>query len=75
LFLIFLRGSGEIIRNRSLIFRVYPLVNDPRVANTEKIMGPFFPFVETVPVGVICLGLLIARVGRIALIRSSEMGQ
>ena len=38
-------------------------------------MGPFFPFMETVGVDIICLRLLIARVGRVALIRPSEMGE
>ena len=38
-------------------------------------MRPFFPFVETVCVGIICFRLLIARVGRVALIRPSEMGE
>lgn len=38
-------------------------------------MGPFFHFMETVGVGIICFRLLIARVGRVALIRPSEMGE
>jgi hypothetical protein len=38
-------------------------------------MGPFLPFVETLGFGLVSLSFLVARVGRIALIRASEMGE
>ena len=45
------------------------------VANTEKIMGSFFPFMETLGIGIVSLSLLITWLGRIALICPSKMGE
>ena len=38
-------------------------------------MRPFLPFVETLGFGLVSLSFLVARIGRIALIRASEMSE